>query len=160
MEPFQNKVARNWVLISSVDIFRRSQTILVSGLRRDCWSTTLFEYSHTQLYSKHHQPNPQPQLAILTFMTGTIGVWRDLIEKKKLVPIMDPYDIHIIPLNIFETQFILIGIHNLSKWFLPILATVYSAKKRLPKDTFKHFNDFRQKLNNMSTEFSFRIKLW
>ena len=43
---------------------------------------------------------------------------------------MDPYDIHIIPLNIFETQFIPIGIHNLSKWFLQILDTVYNAKKR------------------------------
>ena len=36
----------------------------------------------------------------------------------------DPYDLDIVPLNVFENQVIPIGIHNLSKSFRPNMATI------------------------------------
>ena len=59
----------------------------------------------------------------------------------------DPYDLDIVPLNVFENQVIPVGIHNLSKSFRPNMATIrvlslgtkFIPKWRDPnlKNTFK-----------------------
>ena len=36
----------------------------------------------------------------------------------------DPYDLDIVPLNVFENQVIPVGVHNLSKSFRPNMATI------------------------------------
>ena len=60
-------------------------------------------------------------------------------------------------MNIFENQIIPVGIHNLSKFFCPNLATIRVlalGTKFIPKwdttktgNTFKRFNEFKNQMN-------------
>ena len=71
---------------------------------------------------------------------------------------IDPYDMHIAPMNIYENQVLPIGIHNLSKSFRPNLATIRVLSlgtKFIPKwkfekrnNAFKCFNNFIRRMNN------------
>ena len=71
---------------------------------------------------------------------------------------IDPYDIDIAPLNVFENQVIPVGIHNLSKSFRPNMATIrvlslgtkFIPKWRDPnlKNTFSKFGDFNRRMHN------------
>ena len=71
---------------------------------------------------------------------------------------IDPFDIHICPLNIFENQIAQVKLHNLSKSFKPNLANIrilsmetkfiLKWKKGKTKNTFRNFESFRIKLNN------------
>ena len=70
----------------------------------------------------------------------------------------DPFDIDIAPMNIFDNQVVLVGVHNLSKSFRPNMATirVFSlGTKFIPKWrdtnlklTFKNFGDFNRRMQN------------
>ena len=70
----------------------------------------------------------------------------------------DPYDLDIVPLNVFENQVIPVGVHNLSKSFRPNMATIrvlslgtkFIPKWRDPnlKNTFKKFGDFSRRMQN------------
>ena len=70
----------------------------------------------------------------------------------------DPYDITIAPLNIYENQVILVGLHNLSKHFRPNLSTIRGLSlgtKCIPKWKFEKRNnafmfckDFLRRMQN------------
>ena len=75
----------------------------------------------------------------------------------------DCYGMDVAPLNLFENQVIPVRIHNISKFFSPNLNTIRVLSlgtKFIPKwkktkttQTFKWFNDFKNKLNRQVFNF-------
>ena len=71
---------------------------------------------------------------------------------------IDPYDMTIAPLNIYENQVLPVGLHNLSKSFRPNLSTIRVLSlgtKFIPKwkfekrnTAFLYFKDFLRKMQN------------
>ena len=71
---------------------------------------------------------------------------------------IDPYDMTIAPLNIYENQVLPVGLHNLSKSFRPNLSTIRVLSlgtKFIPKwkfekrnNAFMYFKDFLRKMQN------------